>query len=147
MSGSTVLIIAAMYFSAVGLFGLVTQMRVLNWPMTTGRLSKRTLASMGPRMLAEDEQFEADVEYSYQVSGTSYDGDRLSPWQLLASFNLKSLVKWQMKGITEVSDGEVEVYYDPAAPEKSFLIKPGMLGLAFTAAVAALPLIFLAFNL
>ncbi|MGH1483031.1 MAG: DUF3592 domain-containing protein [Geminicoccales bacterium] len=148
MSGDeqALLIIVAIYFSLAGLASLVFQLRILSWPMINGILVHAKISRWGVPDSASEQNYEVNVKYLYQVDGKQYDGYRLSPWHIFASGILKFLLRIQLKGITELSTKEVAVFYNPSAPEKSYLIKPGKVGLSITAAMVVIPGIFLIFH-
>ncbi len=127
----------------MGLISLIFQLRILSWPMINGTLVHSDLSRWGATNFADEQDYEAEVTYRYRVNGKQYEGKRLSPWYMLVSANMRFLLRWQLAGITRLTPEEVAVFYNPSAPEKSYLIKPGKAGLCFTAAMVVLPGIYL----
>jgi len=78
--------------------------------------------------------------YEYSVGGVVYQGIRVSPWVMLASHNAKILLEKQMRGIDKSEDGSVKVFYNPNYPKKSFLIKPGRIGIMITFILSVAPI-------
>lgn len=137
-----ILIVATVYFVMAGLLSLILSLRIRSWPTTRGTLAHSNLDSMTPSMRADDVNYYADLKYSYVVDGVRYEGKRLSPTYIVASANLRFLLKWQISGITRLENNEVVVFYKPSAPQKSYLIKPGKIALTCTIGFILLPLIF-----
>lgn len=140
-----ILIVAAAYFALMGLVSLIFQLRILSWPMTNGTLVHSGLLRWGASNFAGEQDYEAEVKYHYRVDGKQYEGKRLSSWYIIASANLRFLLRWQLNGITNLAPEEIAVFFNPSAPEKSYLIRPGKIGLSLTVAIATLPLILLIF--
>lgn len=86
-------IASSAYIILVGFISLLYQWRVKSWPMAIGTLETAEVSGWGvPR--ADDEQtFAAKVEYTYTVDGKDYSGKRLSPWTVLATYNLRFIIK------------------------------------------------------
>ncbi|MEM7636247.1 MAG: DUF3592 domain-containing protein [Pseudomonadota bacterium] len=145
MSGDeqAILIVVAAYFALMGLISLTYQVRILSWPMINGTLVRSDLSRWGASTRADEQDYEAEVTYHYRVDGKHYEGKRLSPWYMLVSANMRFLLRWQLAGITRLTQEEVAVFYNPSAPKKSYLIKPGKAGLCVTAAMVVLPIIYL----
>lgn len=124
---NAILIVATVYFVMTGLLGLFLSIRIRSWPMVRGTLVRSRLHSAVPSMSAGDANYHVDLNYSYVVDDVRYEGHRLSPTYIVASANLRFLLTWQMRGITELGDNEIAVCYNPSAPEKSYLIRPGVI--------------------
>jgi len=148
MSGDkqAILIVTAAYFALCGLVTLIFQTRILFWPMTSGTLVHSDLSRWGVSSFADEQNYEAGVKYHYQINGKQYEGKRLSAWYILASANMRFLLRWQLEGITMLAPENVAVFYNPSAPEKSYLIKPGRIGLGISAAILILPITYLIFS-
>lgn len=86
-----------------------------------------------------DQDYVTSAQYRYVVNGKEYEGHRVSPWVIVSSHNMRSVLKRQLNSVQLSSDGKVTVYYKPLRPEKSFLIKPGIKGQIFTAFLATIP--------
>ena len=138
-----IVVVITAYFLLMTGWSLVQQIRTRAWPSTVGQL-----ASLGTRKFGVAEVQPADQDYvnkahySYRVDGREYTGTRVSPWIIVASHNAKALLENELKGVNVSADGSVEVFYNPLKPHKAFLIKPGYFGMAFTAAIGALPLVY-----
>ena len=77
-----------------------------------------------------------DALYEYTVDGNLYKGNRVSPWVMVATHNAKVVLEKQLRKVERSRDGSVSVFYNPANPKKSLLIKPGVFGLKVTALIA-----------
>lgn len=128
---------AAVYAVLVLALSLRYQLRVAAWPAVRGRLIDARVRALGAtEIVLVNRDYLASTRYEYTVDGTTYQGNRLSPWQIVATHNLRVLLRKQLQRIDSDPDGGVTVYYDPKNPRKSFLVKPGRAGIAFTAALA-----------
>jgi hypothetical protein len=134
---------AAFYVFAVCGWSVVHQIRVNRWPGTVGELTESSVAKLGAtERVPGEQQYHAAAEYHYSVNGQSYTGRRVSPWVIIATYNLKSVLARQMKGIQQLPDGQVMVYYNLNKPQKSFLITPGIRSQLFTAVIGVAPFVF-----
>lgn len=122
---AAIVLLASGYFGLMGLIGAIYGLWIRSWPMTEGNLVQSGLESMGPSMRADEQHFQAGVRYTYEVDGVEYEGSRLSPTYIMASANLRFLLKLQMRGIKKLGGDRVAVIYNPSNHTKSFLIKPG----------------------
>jgi hypothetical protein len=125
----------ALLFFALGfvcLYSIFYQFRIRGWPTTTGQLLKAETEKLGFR--DKNRPHETDyvnvVAYEYSVGGQSYISRRLSPWVVTVSHNLKILLERQLEDLQR--EQVVSVYYNPRKPSKSFLEKPGIVGLSIT---------------
>lgn len=142
----TWLFLFAIYSLVCGLISLIFQIRILNWAETPGTLVQSQVGTWGAAYSADEVDYHADVKYNYTVAGTKYEGHRLSPWTVIVTTNLRFILRWQMKGITHLSNDEALVFYKQSNPKKSYLVKPGKIGLCFTVAIVFLPMIYLLFG-
>lgn len=135
---------AAVYVVLVLAWSLVYQLRVAAWPVTRGRLIAAGVRRFGATDIVRARQdYVVSAEYEYTVGGTTYRGKRLSPWLVVASHNLRAVLRRQVEQVRRDAEGAVDVYYDPRRPQRSFLLKPGPVGIACTAALAvAVPLLY-----
>jgi hypothetical protein len=123
----------AVYCFVVGLFSLVYQLRIRRWPVASGVLAKAGVQRWGgPEWVQSDQQYSLDAAYVYRVDGRVYEGHRVSSWVMVASHNARFLLESQLKGVQRHADGTVSVFYNPKRPHKSYLIRPGMVGLLVT---------------
>lgn len=137
-----VLFWVALYFLVTLLYSLLFQIRVSHWPCTKGTLFSNDIVKWaGKDWKKSDQLYKLSVRYSYHIAGTQFDGTRVSPWHILASYNSKSLLERQLSNIEKSSASEVVVYYDPANPAKSFLVKPSTTGKVLTVLLAFAPII------
>lgn len=136
-----VLFFVALYTSVIMTASVLYQFHVRTWPETRGTLRRSGLAKFGAtERLTSNQDYRADALYDYIVNGETYTGKRVSPWVMVASHNARFLLERQLDKIRRFDDGTVAVFYNPARPAKSFLIKPGNVGLAFCVVIAAVPL-------
>ena len=142
----TWLFLIAIYSLFCGLISLIIQIRILNWAATPGTLIQSQAAIWGFASSASEVDYHANVRYNYTVAGTAYEGHRLSPTLIIVSANLRFILRWQMKCITHLSTDEVMVFYKPSNPKKSYLIKPGKIGICVTAGMVFFPVIYLLFG-
>ena len=61
---------------------------------------------------------------------------------MVASHNLRGLLRLQQKGVEVRHGTEVTVYYNPGKPGKSFLVRTGPVGQIFTALIGIGPFLF-----
>jgi len=142
-----ILALFLIYIMIMGLISLTFCLRIRFWPVTTGQLLSEGLDEMSPSMRADEQNFQADLRYKYYVDGTDYEGLRLSPTNIMASYNMRFLIHRQLRGVTRLAGDNVEVYYNPSKPRKSFLIRPGKSIFAILAVMIIGPLIYLAFHI
>ncbi len=130
-------IIALVFFllAFANLYSLLMQLRMRRWPATRGTLLVSETTEFGA---TEYEPSHVDyinsVAYTYTVGNKSYTGNRLSPWVLTATHNLKFLLQRRLHGLT--AGGNVEVFYDPGHPGRAYLRRPGVVGMLVTLAFA-----------
>lgn len=127
-----ILFYGSLYFLLVGSYSIIYQMKVRSWPITRGHLISSSVKGSGVDMGTSDQNFMTNIRYEYTVDGIKYKGNRLSMIVIVASYNLRFLLKKQLEGVMKNDDGSVVVFYNPNRPQKSFLIKPSSFGLAFT---------------
>jgi hypothetical protein len=122
------------------------QTRRLNWAETSGTLVQLQAGIWSAASSADQTDYHANVSYNYIVADTVYEGHRLSLWAVIVSTNLRFILRWQMKGITHLSTDEVTVFCKQSNPKKSYLIKPGNIGLGFTVGIVFFPMFYLLFG-
>ena len=139
----SIVLLGAIYVLLVCSYSVVWQIRMNSWPSVTGRLEKLGLQKFGSTKWAiTDQEYVSDALYTYRVSGKEYAGKRVSPWVMVASHNLRGLLRLQQKGVEVRRDNEVTVYYNPGNPGKSFLVRSGPFSQMFTALIGVGPLVF-----
>lgn len=115
---------------------LAWQAWIRTWPSVEGRLEAGGTPVYGAgQFVLSEQQYRAEVSYRYRVGSTEYQGNRLSPWVVVVSHNLRGLLERQLKGLVG-RDSEVTVYYQPGRPQRAYLQRPGPVGLVVTAAAA-----------
>lgn len=119
-----ILVAAAVYSAAMGAYSIWFCFALRRWPSTVATLSRSGLSRFGWSSTASDQDYSADVSYSYVVDGETYEGHRLSPAIIIASANARFLLRWQLRGVTKVGEDRVKVFYKPTNPKKSYLIVP-----------------------
>lgn len=128
---NAVLLLGTYYFAAMGLIGILNCFRLRLWPVTKGKMQKMTLERSGIASSGSDQNYIVDVSYFFEVKGKNYTGHRLSAWYLVASSNLRILLELQLKQVTYLDDGHVQIHFCPTKPSKSFLIVPGWKSIVF----------------
>ncbi|MBB2494914.1 DUF3592 domain-containing protein [Aquipseudomonas ullengensis] len=140
--GKSLALLAAIYVSAVMLSSAIYLRLIWHWPSTTGQLIRQEVATFGGKEYVQSQQnYLAKVEYTYEVDGQRYTGNRLSPWKVMASANARIVLQAQMQGIDIDSAGGVTVYYNPRKPTKSYLIRSGPIKQTVTLLAGVAPLI------
>lgn len=129
----------ALLFFTLGfacLYSIVYQLRVRGWPVITGQLLKGETERVGihDKHRPDETDYLNAVAYEYSVGGKSYIGKRFSPWIITVSHNLKFLLERQLDDFQ--SGQAVFICYNPQNPSKSFLKKPGIVGMSITAVFA-----------
>ncbi|MCP3867004.1 MAG: DUF3592 domain-containing protein [Gammaproteobacteria bacterium] len=118
-------LVAAVYLFIVCGYSCIYQYRMKYWPGTRGQLKRAQITHFGSERRAKpDQQFIGDALYAYQVDGITYTGDKISPWVMVASHNVRFLLDRQLAKVSMGADGDITVYYNPRKPEKSVLIRP-----------------------
>lgn len=124
---------SATYAVLVCGYSVAYQFSIRSWPSTLGSLNEAIVARFGySQRVTSDQEYRAETFYSYSVSNQKYRGRRVSPWIIVASHNLRFVLKKQLSGVKSDSNGMVDVFYKPNRPEKSFLVKPGIAGMGVT---------------
>ena len=117
---------AAGYFALMALLSMIHMLRLSRWPSVTGKIHEQRVERTGIGASSADEQeYEAKVRYSYIVDGVAYESDRLNPWLVTATHNLRALLRLQFRSIERRGGNNVTVYYNPGNPQKSYLHVPG----------------------
>lgn len=109
-----------------------------SWPVTTGTITHSEVESW---MKDGKSQYDARINYSYEVDGKKYNSTKINTSGSYSGSNItkaKELVNDFPAGKT------VDVFYDPEVPDSAAL-KPGVSG--GDIAMAAFPLIFLIIGL
>lgn len=135
----SIFLLVSWYFLLTASWSFLYCLRIRSWPSVTGVLKGKSLFSGYPDNVVSDQNYVAKVDYSYEVNGERYDGNRLSPFQMMVSHNARALLKLQMRGIEHCGPDQVRVFYNPRRPGKSFLIKPSPFGLLVVAVFGLTP--------
>jgi len=112
------LLVLSLAVLAVGLSFVRTAKRMRTFTTTRGRVVERELALVGGDQTegrwGRGGGYRPKVTYTYEVDGTSYTSDRSG---LVHRGLKKTLAEEALAAIPD----EVDVYYDPAAPQEAFL--------------------------
>lgn len=139
-NSQAILWVASLYFMACALYSLIFQWRIRQWPSVWGTLLQKELHLLMPDNDLSAQEYRAKVLYTYSIAGNVYEGRRLSPWVFVVSYNARTLLSKQIKGVTQNHQQQVKVFYNPQRPEKSYLILPGPAGMLITCLFGAFPL-------
>jgi len=119
------------YFVLMGVWVLTRNMRVHHWPYVAGKMvaahtgtGHKPVENFTTRDRVFDRTITNWVEYEYSVDGVTYAGTRVSFTQIRGNLAAKPLLKRQMNRISWLENGDVKVFYNPAKPHQSVLIKP-----------------------
>jgi len=135
-----ILFFVVVYAFIVCLYSFFRQVLIRQWPVEKGLLQSASVEKWGvTELVLSDHDYKVDSLYEYHVSDKSYQGKRISPWIIIASHNARFLLKKQLNSVQKNEDGTVNVFYNPKNPEKSYLVKPGIFGMAITLVIAVLP--------
>ena len=137
-----VLFFVAVYMLLVVGYSLIFQLRVRSWPSVKGVLIDEKMEVMMPDVLQSEQNYRVSALYNYRIAEKAYEGSRVSTWTVVASHNMRFLLKMQLDKIKKTGDTGVTVYYKPNKPVKSYLIKPGFTGLIVTFALVITPISF-----
>ena len=128
-------------------YSVFFQLRVSRWPQVKGTLLQGGVSKIGgTEPVRSNQEYVASALYEYIVDGTLYQGKRVSPWVMVASHNAKFLLEKQMRGVHRYADGGVRVFFNPNNPKKSYLIKPGTIGMVFTVTLAVGPMLLYGYS-
>ena len=131
---NAVIIASASYFAVCGVWSVVFGWRLSRWPSVVGRIHRLEVAPIGGRPFSpSDQEYTGDVVYDYVVDGVAYRGDRLSPYYLRATHNLRFVIAWQLKWVERIGENGVRVRHHPTKPGKSYLIATGPRSIALSA--------------
>ncbi len=132
---------ASLYALLLLSYSVVYQLRVRAWPSAKGVLMKAALTKVaGTDNVTSNQEYAASAHYEFYVGDVAYQGRRVSPWVVVASHNAGFVLEKQLRHIRKHDDGTVDVFFNPKNPNKSFLVKPGNLGLAVTLGLAVAPM-------
>jgi hypothetical protein len=114
-------------------YSVFYQFRIRSWPSTTGKLLSAETEEFGATEISpSDVDYMNSVAYEYVVDGTTYAGNRFSPWVVIATHNLKTILERQLDGLAP--GNAVPVFYNPRKPGLAFLKRPGPIGMLVTIA-------------
>ncbi len=138
----SILLVFAIYTLLMCAYSIWYQLRLQAWPETRGKLINRGLAHVaGFEWDPGDKLYATDALYEYQVDGQTYQGQKISPWVMVASHNVRSVLWKQLSRLEVGPENTVSIYYNPQKPAQAILIKPGNIGIAITVCIALLPLV------
>lgn len=130
-----------LYVFVVMSFSCFMQIRTRYWRSTEGELVSKGVGVFSINNSLSEQQYINRVQYAYTVDGQQYHGKRLSPWQIVTNHNAQGLLRHQLTKVCTLPNNKVVVHYNPANPEKSFLLIAGKAGIVFTFLVAVLPIL------
>lgn len=134
---------ASLYALLLLSYSGVYQLRVRSWPSAKGIVINAAPRKVGgTESVTSNQEYTASALYVFDVGDTAYHGHRVSPWIVVASHNARFVLVKQLRHIRKYDDGTVDVFFNPKNPNKSFLVKPGNVGLAVTLALAVAPITF-----
>ena len=121
MAGGIALLVISLGMTAAGVGYVRTARRMRSYMTTRGTIVERSLGrmpSMGrpttDPLFGKGGSYTVNVAYTYDVGGTSYRSDKLSyaqkGWR-------KNVAENKLAAIPD----QVDVHYDPAAPEEAYL--------------------------
>lgn len=120
-----IILISGGYFALIGVYSLIYNIWLNRWPSVIGELQEQCVEGSGVGAVSpSDREYRAMVRYSYTVDGVVYEGDRLNPWLVMATHNLRGLLKLQFRAIKRHGGTQVTVYHHPGKPQKSYLDVP-----------------------
>lgn len=129
-----IILAAAWYFGLMGVLALFNMIRLNRWPSVVGELHDEGIERTGIGAIsADDQEYQASVRYSYSVDGVTYEGDRLNPWLVTVTHNLRGLLKLQFRGVERHEGRKVTVFHHPRKPQKSYLDVPDWPSMIFVA--------------
>ncbi|WP_208989861.1 DUF3592 domain-containing protein [Pseudovibrio brasiliensis] len=120
----TILLTAAGYFALMGVCSLIYMYRISKWPSVIGKLHEESVHGWGGGS-HDGTNYRAKVHYSYSVDGVPYENNRINVWHVQVSYNLRALLRWQLRYIDHHHNSEVTVFYHPGKPQKAYLVAPG----------------------
>jgi hypothetical protein len=135
------LLLFAAYCIVTGCYALFYCIRISRWPSVIGVFIQKEIAVWSSSAVTSDNNYFVQISYLFKVDGKEYRGHRLSPFIIIASHNLRFLLRLQMKHVDISDDGKVRVFYNPRRPEKSYLIPPSATGYIIIISFMFLPLI------
>lgn len=133
---------SALYFLIILNYSVITQILIGRWPSTPGDLSFIGAKKFGPNEWATvNQDYRSKAQYSYSVDGIKYIGHRVSPWVMVVSHSVKSILETQLKAVEYLPNGRVNVYYSPNNPQKSYLIPTRWKSQLFTFILSLIPIV------
>lgn len=142
-----ILFFTVIYSLVICLYSFSRQIFIRQWPTAKGFLITSSVEKWGTtELIASNQEYKVDSLYEYQVSDKKYQGTRLSPWIVVVSHNARFILNKQLNTIQKNDDGTINVFYNPKAPHKSYLVKPGFFGIAVTLGFAFLPLLIYSYE-
>ena len=133
------------YFVIVGCYAIFVTFRMSRWPSVIGQLHSIGEKAGVPSWSPDEQNFTGHARYTYTINGINYENDCLSPFYLLASYNLRFLIRWQLRFVERVKPDGVRIYYHSKKPKKSYLIRIGLRSKTLVIAIFVVPIAFLSF--
>lgn len=121
-----VLFFIMLYASTISLWTLQRLWRIRHWPVSRGQLLSLGREHFGHDSLRSEQAFTAAALYRYQVDGLEYEGREISAAvKMVASGAAARLPDQLLRRVNAAADGTVEIRYNPARPQHSYLLRPG----------------------
>jgi hypothetical protein len=137
-----VIFFIAVYAFVVCSYSTIRQIMMCKWKMITGKLIRQGISKFGNSSGSSSQAYKLDALYEYKVEGKKYFGTEVSAWKMVASHNLKQILKLQYRGIDKTNGGEISVYFNPGNPKKSLLVLPGLKSQLITMLIGLTPTIY-----
>lgn len=120
------------YTTVACIVSFVIQIKIMRWPSVIGTLIKLEIGGSGSEQAVQQRDNFLEAEYRYDIAEESYTGKRVSPTVIWTLGGLKCLLKRQIDAVEKLPDGKVRLFYNPKAPQKSYLIRPSKIALGMT---------------
>lgn len=119
-----------LYVSALSLWTLLRLWRIRRWPVVRAQLLSLGREAFGHDAIRSEQQYTASALYRYEVDGREYQGSEISAAvKILASGAAARLPDQLLRQVNAGDDGTVEIRYNPARPQHSYLLRPGRIAL------------------
>ena len=135
------------YTFIVATYSTIRQIFTCRWAKTEGKLIDYGVEKFGTSIADPSmQEYKIDALYRYEVDATEYEGSEVSAWKMIASHNLKSLLKYQLNGVKIGENGEIDVYYNPKNPSKALLVLPCLKSQLITMSIGITPVVIYIFS-
>ena len=115
-----------LYISALSLWTLLRLWRIRRWPVVRGQLLNLEREAFGHESIRSEQQYTASALYRYEVDGREYQGSEISASvKIVASGAAARLPELLLRQVNAADDGAIDIRYNPAHPQRSYLLRPG----------------------